>query len=179
MKVGSSQNSVNPESNEVSLQSQFKKAPKSSLSCIIGLSSAYQLLYLLDATGFNTPGLHVLGVYVCRATGQELVIESLLSFACLSANSCLPVLRAGVVVMLYLFKWSYGLFRSQVQELLPSVFITFMSWSISEKSGELAVYIGLNADNEIIHTLSFLARVMIWSQVWMLIILRESSRAPH
>jgi len=38
-----------------------------------GLSFAYQLLYLLDATGFYTPGLHVLGVQVCRATGQELV----------------------------------------------------------------------------------------------------------
>ncbi|ONK56659.1 uncharacterized protein A4U43_C10F11320 [Asparagus officinalis] len=128
------------------------------------LEFMFVVQHLLDATGFNTPGLHVLGVYVCRAIGQELVIESLLSFACLSANSCLPVLRAGVVMLLYLFKWSYGLFRSQVQELLPSVFITFMSWSISEKSGELAVYIGLNADNEIIHTISFLARVMIWSQ---------------
>ncbi|ONK71341.1 uncharacterized protein A4U43_C04F7480 [Asparagus officinalis] len=37
------------------------------------LSFAYQLLYLLDATGFYTPGLHVLEVHVCRATGQELV----------------------------------------------------------------------------------------------------------
>lgn len=44
-----------------------------------GLSFAYQLLYLLDATGFYTPALHVLGVHVCRATGQELVIN-LLSF---------------------------------------------------------------------------------------------------
>ncbi|XP_068653652.1 peroxisome biogenesis protein 12 [Aristolochia californica] len=41
-----------------------------------GLSFAYQLLYLLDATGFYTPGLHVLGVHVCRATGQELMDTS-------------------------------------------------------------------------------------------------------
>ncbi|KAJ6792594.1 peroxisome biogenesis protein 12 [Iris pallida] len=41
-----------------------------------GLSFAYQLLYLLDATGFYTPGLHILGVQVCRATGQELMDSS-------------------------------------------------------------------------------------------------------
>ncbi|RZC81428.1 hypothetical protein C5167_044009 [Papaver somniferum] len=41
-----------------------------------GLSFAYQLLYLLDATGFYSPGLHVLGVHVCRATGQELMDAS-------------------------------------------------------------------------------------------------------
>lgn len=38
-----------------------------------GLSFAYQLLYLLDATGFYSPDLHALGIHVCRATGQELV----------------------------------------------------------------------------------------------------------
>ena len=38
-----------------------------------GLAFAYQLLYLLDATGFYSLGLHVLGIHVCRATGQELV----------------------------------------------------------------------------------------------------------
>ncbi|CAL9160101.1 unnamed protein product [Musa hybrid cultivar] len=41
-----------------------------------GLSFAYQLLYLLDATGFYCPGLHALGVHVCRATGQELMDSS-------------------------------------------------------------------------------------------------------
>ncbi|KAG0484457.1 hypothetical protein HPP92_008536 [Vanilla planifolia] len=41
-----------------------------------GLSFAYQLLYLLDATGFYTPGLHALGIHVCRATGQELMDSS-------------------------------------------------------------------------------------------------------
>lgn len=38
-----------------------------------GLSFTYQLLYLLDATGFYSVGLHALGVHVCRATGQELM----------------------------------------------------------------------------------------------------------
>lgn len=38
-----------------------------------GLSFTYQLLYLLDATGFYSVGLHALGIHVCRATGQELV----------------------------------------------------------------------------------------------------------
>ncbi|MQL79926.1 hypothetical protein Taro_012373 [Colocasia esculenta] len=41
-----------------------------------GLSFAYQLLYLLDATGFYNLGLHVLGVHVCRATGQEMMDSS-------------------------------------------------------------------------------------------------------
>lgn len=45
-----------------------------------GLSFAYQLLYLLDATGFYSLGLHALGIHVCRATGQELV--------CLQTVSC-------------------------------------------------------------------------------------------
>ncbi|KAJ6809183.1 CAAX prenyl protease 1-like protein [Iris pallida] len=34
-----------------------------------------------------------------------------------------------------------------------------------KKSGEFVVYMGLNAENELIHTLSFLAGAMIWSQV--------------
>ncbi|XP_041021314.1 peroxisome biogenesis protein 12 [Juglans microcarpa x Juglans regia] len=38
-----------------------------------GASFAYQLLYLLDATGFYSVGLHALGIHVCRATGQELM----------------------------------------------------------------------------------------------------------
>ncbi|KAF2287583.1 hypothetical protein GH714_001399 [Hevea brasiliensis] len=40
-----------------------------------GLSFTYQLLYLLDATGFYSLGLHALGIHVCRATGQELVAK--------------------------------------------------------------------------------------------------------
>lgn len=47
----------------------------SHICCNAGLSFAYQLLYLLDATGFYTPALHILRVHVCRATGQELVIN--------------------------------------------------------------------------------------------------------
>ncbi|GLT71120.1 hypothetical protein SLA2020_431610 [Shorea laevis] len=34
-----------------------------------------------------------------------------------------------------------------------------------KKSGEFVVLVGLNAENEIIHTLAFLAGVMVWSQV--------------
>lgn len=41
-----------------------------------GLTFSYQLLYLLDATGFYSVGLHALGIHVCRATGQELVLYS-------------------------------------------------------------------------------------------------------
>ncbi|KAL9379239.1 hypothetical protein Peur_027721 [Populus x canadensis] len=41
-----------------------------------GMSFAYQLLYLLDATGFYSFGLHALGIHVCRATGQELMDTS-------------------------------------------------------------------------------------------------------
>ncbi|KAL8130522.1 hypothetical protein V2J09_019677 [Rumex salicifolius] len=41
-----------------------------------GLAFAYQLLYLLDATGFYSLGLHLLGIHVCRATGQELMDAS-------------------------------------------------------------------------------------------------------
>jgi hypothetical protein len=43
--------------------------------CDAGMSFAYQLLYLLDATGFYSFGLHALGIHVCRATGQELVLD--------------------------------------------------------------------------------------------------------
>ncbi|XP_019099842.1 PREDICTED: peroxisome biogenesis protein 12-like isoform X2 [Camelina sativa] len=41
-----------------------------------GLSFTYQLLYLLDATGFYSLGLQALGIQVCRATGQELMDTS-------------------------------------------------------------------------------------------------------
>ncbi|XP_073001231.1 CAAX prenyl protease 1 homolog [Typha latifolia] len=34
-----------------------------------------------------------------------------------------------------------------------------------EKTGDLVSFVGLNAENEIIHSLSFLAGVMIWSQI--------------
>ncbi|PNX80614.1 peroxisome biogenesis protein 12-like [Trifolium pratense] len=38
-----------------------------------GFQFAYQMLYLLDATGYYSLALHALGINVCRATGQELV----------------------------------------------------------------------------------------------------------
>ncbi|KAB2058869.1 hypothetical protein ES319_A11G263700v1 [Gossypium barbadense] len=41
-----------------------------------GLTFTYQLLYLLDATGFYSVGLQALGIHVCRATGQELMDTS-------------------------------------------------------------------------------------------------------
>ncbi|KAF3626610.1 CAAX prenyl protease 1 -like protein [Capsicum annuum] len=34
-----------------------------------------------------------------------------------------------------------------------------------KRSGEFLLYLGLNAENEIFHTLSFLAGVMVWSQI--------------
>ncbi|KAH0927898.1 hypothetical protein HID58_020154 [Brassica napus] len=48
----------------------------STVLCCAGLSFTYQLLYLLDATGFYSLGLQALGVQVCRATGQELMDTS-------------------------------------------------------------------------------------------------------
>lgn len=41
-----------------------------------GFQFAYQLLYLLDATGYYSLALHALGIHVCRATGQELMDAS-------------------------------------------------------------------------------------------------------
>ncbi|MED6131130.1 ubiquitin-protein ligase peroxin 12, variant 2 [Stylosanthes scabra] len=41
-----------------------------------GLQFAYQLLYLLDATGYYSLALHALGIQVCRATGQEMMDTS-------------------------------------------------------------------------------------------------------
>ena len=37
-----------------------------------------------------------------------------------------------------------------------------------QRSGELVTKFGLNAENEIIHTLAFLAGAMVWSQVLMI-----------
>lgn len=41
-----------------------------------GFQFAYQMLYLLDATGYYSLALHALGIHVCRATGQELMDAS-------------------------------------------------------------------------------------------------------
>ncbi|GAU12086.1 hypothetical protein TSUD_00520 [Trifolium subterraneum] len=41
-----------------------------------GFQFAYQMLYLLDATGYYSLALHALAINVCRATGQELMDAS-------------------------------------------------------------------------------------------------------
>ncbi|KAL7589205.1 peroxisome biogenesis protein 12 [Lactuca sativa] len=69
---------------ELSVRTQFRKRMHKIVATCYpwvhagseGLSFAYQLLYLLDATGFYSPGLHALGLHVCRATGQELMDTS-------------------------------------------------------------------------------------------------------
>jgi hypothetical protein len=63
------------------------------LYCFVGLSFAYQLLYLLDATAFYSPALHVLGIHVCRATGQELVYSSFSSDCYICYCLCRHILR--------------------------------------------------------------------------------------
>ena len=50
--------------------------------------------------------------------------------------------------------------------------LCFIFW---QRSGEFLVFLGLNAENEIFHTLSFLAGVMVWSQVHMDIFLDSCS----
>jgi hypothetical protein len=64
----------------VSSGGQYSFTYGNGILCFAGFSFAYQLLYLLDATAFYSPALHVLGLHVCRATGQELVLCFTLSF---------------------------------------------------------------------------------------------------
>ncbi|XP_039828785.1 peroxisome biogenesis protein 12-like isoform X1 [Panicum virgatum] len=79
-----SQAQNDPTTGEVSNLTRFKKNFASLIGVCYpwihatneGLSFAYQLLYLLDATAFYSPALHVLGLHVCRATGQELMDSS-------------------------------------------------------------------------------------------------------
>ncbi|GMH11298.1 hypothetical protein Nepgr_013139 [Nepenthes gracilis] len=69
---------------EVSSRSRFLRKTKKIIGACYpwihagheGLIFAYQMLYLLDATGFYSIGLHVLGIQICRATGQELMDAS-------------------------------------------------------------------------------------------------------
>ncbi|CAN6323789.1 unnamed protein product [Urochloa humidicola] len=78
-----SQAQNDPTTGEVSNLTRFKKNFASLIGVCYpwihatneGFSFAYQLLYLLDATAFYGPALHVLGLHVCRATGQELMME--------------------------------------------------------------------------------------------------------
>ncbi|XP_057497132.1 CAAX prenyl protease 1 homolog [Actinidia eriantha] len=50
--------------------------------------------------------------------------------------------------------------------LMDSAILSFgvLPW-FWKRSGEFLVYIGVNAENEIVHTLAFLAGVMFWSQI--------------
>jgi hypothetical protein len=49
-----------------------------------------------------------------------------------------------------------------------SVVLSLFEFSLlMQKSGEFVVLIGLNAENEIIHTLAFWAGGMVWSEVSM------------
>lgn len=63
-----------------------------------GLSFAYQLLYLLDATGYYSLALHVLGIHVCRATGQELVDIKHITFSNLLNATHILVVRHNKMV---------------------------------------------------------------------------------
>ncbi|PSS26311.1 CAAX prenyl protease [Actinidia chinensis var. chinensis] len=53
-----------------------------------------------------------------------------------------------------------------VSILMDSAILSFgvLPW-FWKRSGEFLVYIGVNAENEIVHTLAFLAGVMFWSQI--------------
>ena len=48
-----------------------------------GLSFSYQLAYLLQASPYFSPSLHLLGQHVVRASGQQLVRHAFASGTCL------------------------------------------------------------------------------------------------
>lgn len=50
-------------------------------------------------------------------------------------------------------------------EISLMLFSHYIASFVLQKSGDFVVLAGLNAENEIRHTLSFLAGVMIWEQV--------------
>lgn len=56
--------------------------------------------------------------------------------------------------------------REAVSTLMDITILYFgaLPW-LWKKSGDLVLYFGFNADNEIIHTLSYLGGIMIWSQI--------------
>ncbi|XP_050883187.1 mitochondrial import receptor subunit TOM20-3 isoform X2 [Lathyrus oleraceus] len=67
-----------PESKKMTQVAEHQKRPRYMLVprvcvCNTGFQFAYQMLYLLDATGYYSLALHALGIHVCRASGQELV----------------------------------------------------------------------------------------------------------
>lgn len=82
-----------------------------------GLSFTYQLLYLLDATGFYSLGLQALGIHVCRATGQELVFYFLIIYVEIKSNEALIVLDQHLLLTTTPFLtpltciWQYATFK--------------------------------------------------------------------
>ncbi|KAH7653430.1 CAAX prenyl protease 1 protein [Dioscorea alata] len=63
-------------------------------------------------------------------------------------------------------KSRFHFIREAVSTLMDIAILYFgaLPW-LWKKSGDLVLYFGLNADNEIIHTLSYLGVFMIWSQI--------------
>ncbi|XP_047268783.1 peroxisome biogenesis protein 12 isoform X2 [Capsicum annuum] len=85
-----------------------------------GLSFAYQLLYLLDATGFYSLGLHALGIHVCRATGQELAVQRAL-LSC--AYGVLDYAQTGLIAAVFFFKMMEWWYQSAEERMsAPTVY---------------------------------------------------------
>ncbi|KAL3702314.1 hypothetical protein R1sor_020336 [Riccia sorocarpa] len=89
-----------------------------------GLSFAYQLLYLLDATQFYSPALHFLGIQVTRASGQELMDASRQiaerrkrEFERLRGSPILKTIQRG------LLRTAYGFLDYAQSGLIAAVFI--------------------------------------------------------
>ncbi|KAL3691530.1 hypothetical protein R1sor_005181 [Riccia sorocarpa] len=89
-----------------------------------GLSFAYQLLYLLDATEFYSPALHFLGIQVTRASGQELMDASKQiaerrkrEFGRLRGSPILKTIQRG------LLRTAYGFLDYAQSGLIAAVFI--------------------------------------------------------
>ncbi|KAE8720979.1 Peroxisome bioproteinsis protein 12 [Hibiscus syriacus] len=90
-----------------------------------GLAFTYQLLYLLDATGFYSVGLHALGIHVCRATGQELAVQGAL-LKC--AYVVLDYAQTGLIAAVFIFKvnsheltWKFGALHHHLHFFLFSI----------------------------------------------------------
>ncbi|KAL0744836.1 hypothetical protein Bca101_101135 [Brassica carinata] len=85
-----------------------------------GLSFTYQLLYLLDATGFYSLGLQALGVQVCRATGQELTVQRAL-LSC--SYAVLDYAQTGLIAAVFIFKMMEWWYQSAEERLTaPTVY---------------------------------------------------------
>ncbi|KAI5412894.1 ubiquitin-protein ligase peroxin 12 [Lathyrus oleraceus] len=66
-----------------------------------GFQFAYQMLYLLDATGYYSLALHALGIHVCRASGQELTLQGAL-LSC--TYTVLDYAQTGLIAAVFFFK---------------------------------------------------------------------------